>query len=296
MNKIAYILLGFAILLFSFCKNDDNESSNYETEDNLIKLSDLDNDINESSGLVKVDQVLWTHNDSDGANKIYSIIEDTGEIDQKVNIDNATNSDWEDIAVDASHLYIGDFGNNSGERQDLTIYKIPKSVLPADTDAEKIFFIFSDQTSFNNSNNMHNFDCEAMIATANELFIFSKNHVDLQTKLYSLPKTPGVYTADRVDAFDVEGLITGAAMDEVTNTLCLLGYNKDGSDFLPFVWIFYDYTGTDFFNGTSKRINLPIQAQTEGICFKGNGEYIISSENEGNTEASIYLFDADKWK
>lgn len=265
-------------------------------EDNLVHLSTLDDELNESSGMLYINGELWTHNDSGDEAKIYRIPETDSSIDERVNIESATHKDWEDIAQDDTHVYIGDFGNNSGKRQDLVIYKVPKAPLPEDVEAETIRFVFPDQLSFNNSNNMHNFDCEAMVLVDNKLYLFSKNHVDQKTKLYQLPTDPGVYTARLLTTFDSDGLITGAGIDKTTNTLCLLGYTISGVNFNPFVWIFYDFEGANFFDHKMKRVNLPILAQTEGICFKNDGQFLISSEDESGTEATLYLFDAAKWK
>jgi len=294
MNKITFLFI--PLLLLSNCKDKDDGATNYEIEDDLITLTSLDNDLNESSGLLVIDGILWSHNDSGDDAKIYSIPEDEPDIDEKVNLTNATNVDWEDIAQDGTHFYVGDFGNNSGERQDLVIYKAPKSILPEDTETEAIRFIFSDQNSFDNQTNMHNYDCEAMITQGDHIYVYSKNHVDKKTKLYQIPKTPGVHIAQMIDEFDTDGLVTGADFDQNSNTLCLLGYNKSGTTFDSFVWIFYDFTDNDFFNGKSKRIDLPIKSQVEAIASKGDGTFLISSENESSGSASLYLFNAEKWK
>ncbi len=294
MNKITFLFI--PLLILSACKNKDDDASNYEMEDDLITLTNLDNDLKESSGLLLIDGVLWTHNDSGDDAKIYSIPENAPDIDEKVNLTNALNVDWEDIAQDDTHFYVGDFGNNSGERQDLVIYKAPKSILPEDTDTEAIRFIFSDQSNFDNSANEHNFDCEAMITQGDHIYIFSKNHVDKKTKLYQIPKNPAVHIAQMMDEFNTDGLITGADLDQNSNTLCLLGYNKTGDIYESFVWIFYDFTASNFFDGKSKRVDLPIETQVEGIASKGDGTFLLSSEDENSNSPSLYLFNADKWK
>ncbi|MFT5167260.1 MAG: hypothetical protein ACI8P3_002497 [Saprospiraceae bacterium] len=295
MNSNILLLMSF--LLFISCKNKDNEGTpdDYAIDDNLITLTNLDETLEECSGLIMIDGVLWAHNDN-GNPKIYSIPENEASIDQKVNIINTLNIDWEDLALDNTYLYIGDFGNNSGERQDLAIYKVPKINLPDDTEAETLFFLFEDQNNFNNTTSMHNFDCEAMITFEDNIYLFSKNHLNHQTKRYKRSKDPGVQIAEKIDEFNVDGLITGADIDLATNTLCLLGYNIEGDIYAPFIWIFYDFSGNDFFGGKSKRVNFPIQAQMEGIAFKGNGKFLLASENENGEVASLYLFDAEKWK
>jgi hypothetical protein len=67
---------------------------------------------------------IITHNDSGGQANLYEINASTGAL-RTVAITNATNVDWE-YAQDASYIYIGDIGNNFGNRTDLKIYKISR--------------------------------------------------------------------------------------------------------------------------------------------------------------------------
>ena len=100
-------------------------SCTYSTTDySLTEIAILPDLINESSGLVFFDDQLWTHNDKGGEDKIYQIDTSTGVVIQTVVIAAADNDDWEDLAQDENHIYIGDFGNNKGDRMNLKIYKI----------------------------------------------------------------------------------------------------------------------------------------------------------------------------
>ncbi len=291
--------LALISLLFFFCCNnrkDNAPSLDYSIEDNLIVLTTLNENISESSGLLFVNDMLLTHNDSGDDPTIYSIPQETNNINDVINIANASHIDWEDLAQDNAHIYIGDFGNNSGQRQNLVIYKVLKSSWPDEVEAETILFHFSDQSDFDNTSSQHDYNCESMITFEEYIYLFSKNHQTEQTKLYRLSKTTGTHTAQKIGTFDTEGLITGAAIDNMTNTICLLGYNSDNESYDPFVWIFYDFEGSDFFGGSKKRVNLPFHTQMEGICHRGEGQFLISCENENSNGAHLYLFDAEKWK
>ena len=84
--------------------------------------------LNESSALVYTDGNLWTLNDGGNAAAIYRIDPANATILQTVNISNATNIDWEDLAADENYIYVGDFGNNAnGNRTNLRILRITKS-------------------------------------------------------------------------------------------------------------------------------------------------------------------------
>jgi hypothetical protein len=93
---------------------------------------------------------IITHNDSGGQANLYEINASTGAVLRTVAITNATNVDWEDIAQDAFYIYIGDIGNNFGNRTDLKIYKISKEDYDdADTAAAEIIsYSYTNQLDF----------------------------------------------------------------------------------------------------------------------------------------------------
>ncbi len=109
------ILMVLVLVLYSFFRNFTGYIKAYQPW--MI-------DIAETSGLVFFDNRLITHNDSGGMNALYEINTGTGNISRTVTIQNATNVDWEDICTDNDYIYIGDFGNNNGNRTNLKIYKV----------------------------------------------------------------------------------------------------------------------------------------------------------------------------
>jgi hypothetical protein len=269
----------------------------------LEKRATLPDLLNESSGLIHTDGNLWTFNDSGGEAAIYKISEQTGEILQTVTLTNATNVDWEAITADDTHLYIGDFGNNvSGNRRDLLIYKVRKADIGSSAQvsvtAREIRFTYSDQTDFSErSSNNTTFDCEAFIFRNNQLHLFTKDWVTFQTKHYTLPVTPGTHTAALQGSFDVNGLVTDAAIANI-------GYDtRDGS---VFMWLLFGYSGTDFFGGHKRRIELGTAlryGQVEGITFaQGNTGYVSSETFERTMggaavqiPAGLYTFSTHEW-
>ena len=80
--------------------------------------------LDEDSGIEFVDGKLWTHNDSGNSNDIFRIDTASNTVYQTVNVSNATNMDWEDMTSSKDYLFVGDMGNNNGNRQDLRIYRI----------------------------------------------------------------------------------------------------------------------------------------------------------------------------
>ncbi len=145
--------------------------------------------IPESSGVVWSNGKLWTHNDSGNPATFFSVDTTTGAVLQKVYVDNYSNTDWEDITADSLYIYLGDCGNNNGNRTDLKILKIAKSDIGSAAivhlNAQAISFSYTDQTSFA-SNALNNFDCEAVMSMGDYLYLFTKDRGDAKTRVYQL--------------------------------------------------------------------------------------------------------------
>jgi hypothetical protein len=257
-----------------------------------LTLTTLSTTVNESSGLVNLGGTLWTHNDSGGLPALFQVNPQDGAITRTVSILQATNVDWEDIAFDCTYVYIGDFGNNSGSRTDLKIYRITRTALASldAVPAEIIHFSYSDQTSWVPNPNQTDFDCEAFIAYQGNLWLFSKNWVDHKTRLYLLSTEPGTHVAQYQSTFDAEGLVTGAEMLP-NDVLVLQSYTSLLS---PFNWLFQQFPGQSFFDGLSTKLNWTGISQTEGVCFADTNGIYVSSEKIGfpfNTQATLYYLD-----
>ncbi len=244
--------------------------------------------INETSGLARIRNTYWTHNDSGGQPSVYQFDPISGEIIRAVRVRGAINNDWEELTQDSTFIYIGDFGNNRGNRKNLTIYKSRISELLEEevVDAEKITFNYPDQESFFNGYN-HNHDLEAMITYGDSIYLFSKNWQNMRCKLYSLPKEPGDYTAHLISSFDSRGTITAAAISDDLKSLYLLGYNP-GEGFDPFIWFISDWRDNDFLSGEKTRYNISIRQQMEAIIPANDSTLIISSEDEGDGHPSLF--------
>ncbi len=73
----------------------------------------------------------------------------SGQITNKFPLGEMENTDWEDIAQDENYIYLGDIGNNSGNRKDLHILRISKNSILKDTPKiDIISFSYPDQTDF----------------------------------------------------------------------------------------------------------------------------------------------------
>ena len=243
-------------------------------------VDDLPSQVDETSGLIWFNNGLWTHNDSGGEAAIYRLDPSSGELLQTINLLNAHNFDIEDITQDDDYIYVGDFGNNYGNRDNLMIYKINKSHIPSISDTtvpiEIIRYQYNDQQNLVRKNRNNNFDCEAMLSMNDHLYLFTKNWVDQETKCYKISKNPGNYSLDIHQTFNVKGLITGADYSLEHQCISLIGYEN----FVPIIWILWDFSGDTVFSGNKKRIDMAFLqgAQTEGICFSDNDQLLFSCE------------------
>ena len=282
--------LFYTFLIFTVACSSNEEVEN-DNSINLTIVSDLDEGIKESSGLINFENTLITHNDSGGETKLFQINPFNGEIIRSVNINDSNNTDWEDIAKDDLSLFIADFGNNSGNRTDLAIYKIALSDLSNNSqielNSEIITFKYETQNTFQSSLYSTNFDAEALIAYNEKLYIFTKNWLNQKTDIYELPKSFGNFDARKITTIDVEGLITAADYDSERNSIILIGYDLDS----PFLIEMKNIDGNQFSESLMKRYKLNIprgySSQIEGVTFYN--EYIyISSEESFNGVSGVY--------
>ncbi len=238
----------------------------------------LSTTLEETSGLVLWNNMLWTHNDNTDLN-IYAIDTIDGTLIQSYIMVGITNTDWEEIAEDSLYIYIGDFGNNAnGNRVDLKIFRVDKnSILLNSPVIDIINFTYSNQTNFTpTGSNNTDFDCEAFEVTTDSIFLFTKQWVSNQTSVYSLSKIPGSHIAQLNATYNVQGLITGSTSLADQNLTVLCGYNNFLS---PFVYLLYDYTGSEFFSANKRKINISLPFhQVEGITTNNGTKYYISNE------------------
>ena len=145
----------------------------------VTEQTDLSGDVNESSGLLLLEDRLITHNDSGDDPTLYELNTENGTVIRTVTVANASSVDWEDICADETYIYIGDFGNNSGSREDLAIFRVAiDDYLTTSNDtvfADTIAFNYADQTSFDPAPLATNYDAEAMIAYNDSIYLFTKN-------------------------------------------------------------------------------------------------------------------------
>lgn len=247
---------------------------------------EIDSKISEGSGLTAWNGKLWTHNDSDDS-RIFALDTVDGKVIDAFMVP-AKNKDWEEISHDNDYFYLGDFGNNAGKRDTVRIYRIKKTDISSKS-------ITLSTISFAWPNRI-NPDCEAMVVLNDSIYLFTKEwKTERQTRVFSLPKQPGKYEAKYKSTLKTRVLITGASFHEDKKRLVLCGYNLV---LRPFLLVFENISGTDFFSGKSRRIKIKKRfRQVEGIAtFDGNRYHLISEDFHSaliNTKRKLMSVDID---
>jgi hypothetical protein len=254
-------------------------------------LTPLAGDVDETSGLLLLNGALWTHNDAGNTPHLYQIDIENGSVLRTVEVTNAPNIDWEDITTDGTYVYIGDVGNNSGARTDLRILRFPASQLEdaevTSVEVEVIAYAYEDQQDFQPANNANDWDCEAIIAKDDSIFLFTKNWVDQQTRLYAVPATPGEHVAQLRAQHDVQGMITGSAYEPASGEVVLVGYTN--ILFVPFMVRLSEFEGNAFFSGSVIREAFTLSfVQVEAVEWNGPSEIYMTNESSPFSPARLW--------
>lgn len=271
MHKILFWLF-FAKIKMATCVPETNKSGFTKGKKlyDITKVGNLPNIINESSGLAKIKNksTFYTHNDGGGKAELYEI-DNSGNLITTLQIPNITNIDWEDLAYDKlGNIYIGDFGNNTNQRKDLTIYKFQ----PNNSEKiEKITFRFSDQKEFPPQKKDMNFDCEAFFWANDSLFLFSKNRGEKSVKMYKIPSLSGDYIAEPAANIFLKTNITSADISPSGNQFALLSYGK--------IFLFGVENNQISFSKPQFCIKASLK-QSEALSYIAENEILITNEQK----------------
>ena len=240
----------------------------------------------ETSGIVASRMhpgVFWVHNDSDHAPELIAI-DETATVLERVRLEGATNTDWEDIALASDPdrgdvIYIGDIGDNlaresMGARSSrggvMRIYRVvepnPRGMLTS-TAAE----------SFDVRYPARPYDCEAMFADpeTGDLYFVTKDETADVFVAHAPFAAGSMTTLEHVTNFPIL-TATAADMSADGTRVVVRNYGE--------IRVF-DITATEprFVSAfATPRDTLPYTSFAEAICFGGTGYDLYTiSEGEG---------------
>lgn len=224
--------------------------------------------INESSGLVKsrrFNGVFWTHNDSGDRPRIFAVTREGRSIGA-VEVLNARNVDWEDIAIDdVGFLYLCDIGNNRNRRTDLIVYRVPE-VDPRGVQTVHVAARFPFRYP-----GLRSPDAEACFFANGAIYILTKEWGADETFLYrlDLSRPEREQTVAFVGKTEIDGLVTAADITPDGSRLAVLTYNSIHLFEKP-------KEGDQYLAGNRRRIFF-FFGQAEAIAWDGD-DLIITNE------------------
>jgi len=282
MNFLKMYRLLLVLVMITGCSSDhqSNDDARLEPVFEFKEIAELDSSIIESSGITSINDALFTHSDEQGKAELIQLNTD-GSINDIAIFENISVRDWEDVAVSSDYFYIGDIGNNSGNKTDLKILKVPRSLInDPNPNFETIEFSFADQTDFDNTTvNQTSYDVEAFTVFNDDLFIFTKDWLGLSSTIYRVDNTAGIYSLDPLATLDIDGLVTGATTSP-EGDIIICGYNMALAPFVARIGIEGGIPSIK----SKRELNgiTGAGAQIEGITYNGIVEgvatYYLTSE------------------
>jgi hypothetical protein len=228
--------------------------------------------------------VWWVHNDSGDKARLYAI-NNQGRLLAKYSVSEARNIDWEDLASGPGSdgkpaLYIGDIGNNSLSRSELTIYRVsepslaqasPKTILTGETAAAEAF-------PFRYPDGKHDAEAIFVDPQSGRLYIVTKK-MTLPCAVYRLPlplQAGKTVTLEKVSGAAVKtiselALVTGATASPDGQRVVIRTY---------FTAIELTRAGRGFesvFNAEPLRIKIPLERQGEAISYTADGKALVTT-------------------
>lgn len=264
-----------------------------QAQENFSTITSLPKKLKEASAceISKASPLIWTIEDNHNDNILFGFNE-KGELVKKIKITNVENNDWEDLTSDdEGNIYIGDFGNNDNERQNLAIYKISASDLDKDeAKAESIIqFYYPEQTEFPPKKKERIYDVESFFIHNNKFYLFTKNRsskFDGTTVLYEVENNP----AKKLPAKKIGSFVTCEQFNHCAVTSADISPDKSKVAILSSdkVWIFTNWKGSNFFSGDVEKIELNHHTQKEGLCFRNNNTILITDEGGKKQTGNLY--------
>ncbi|WP_288244461.1 hypothetical protein [uncultured Chryseobacterium sp.] len=249
--------------------------------------------LKEVSGIAlsKDKKTIWAIEDQGNKNVVYGLDRQGNQI-ADVLVENAENHDWEDITADTQgNMYIGDFGNNENNRQDLSILKV--DLKEASQKASKVTqtttFHYEGQTEFPPKKSNWLYDCEAFVEKDGYFYLFTKNRskgFDGTFLVFQIPNKAGDFEAKLVAKLKLQGgysdaAITSAAINS-RNQVVLLTHKN--------VYVLSSFFDKNFETAIIQKTPLNHNSQKEAVVYLDDRTVLIADEKDGKEGGNVYKF------
>lgn len=284
------IVVVSALLLWS-CNPKAQDSP--KTDELQVEFS-LPKKLKEVSGIAlsQDKKTIWAIEDQGNKNVVYGL-DMQGNLLKDVLVENAENNDWEDITKDTQgNIYLGDFGNNDNNRQNLSILKLDlKTPSQATTKViQTTKFHYEGQTEFPPKKSNWLYDCEAFVEMDGNFYLFTKNRskgFDGTFLVFKIPNKEGDFEAKLIGRLKLNGkysdaAITSAAINSTKGKIVLLNHKN--------IHVLSGFTANDFSTAKVQKISLNHNSQKEAVVFLDDKTLLIADEKDKDTGGNIYKF------
>ncbi|MEI3791597.1 MULTISPECIES: hypothetical protein [unclassified Chryseobacterium] len=287
------ILTLSAFLLWS-CNPKAQDSP--KTDEIKVEFS-LPKKLKEVSGIVlsQDKNTIWAIEDQGNKNVVYGL-DKQGKLVADVLVENAENNDWEDITKDAQgNIYLGDFGNNDNNRQNLAILKL--DLKDASQKTTKVVqttkFHYEGQTEFPPKKSNWLYDCEAFVEMNGNFYLFTKNRskgFDGTFLVFQIPNKEGDFEAKLIGKLKLAGkysdaAITSAAINSTNDKIVLLTHKN--------IHVLSGFTTDNFNTAKIEKVSLNHNSQKEAVVFLDDKTLLIADEKDKETGGNVYRFEFD---
>ena len=287
---LRFLMLPFLFLLSCNPKAQNSPGKNGDLE---VQFS-FPKKLKEVSGfaLSKDKKTIWVIEDRGNKNAVYGL-NDKGEMIAKVPVENAENTDWEDIISDTQgNIYIGDFGNNDNDRRDLAILKTDLQDPTQKTTkvVQTTTFHYEGQTEFPPKKSNLLYDCEAFVEMDGNFYLFTKNRskgFDGTFLVFKVPNKEGDFEAKLIGTLKLQGGYSDAAITSTT-----INTTKDKIVLLTHknVHVLTGFNADDFGSSKIQKIPLNHNSQKEAIVFLNDSTVLIGDEKAKSEGGNVYQF------
>lgn len=291
MQKIRRSPLWLCCFLVWSCSQQPDSSSKAQTgTPGPLRL--LSDEVAETSGLVCLDDGKFlTLNDSGNPPTLFQL-DAMGRIQNRTDT-TATNQDWEALALHQGELWIADIGNNSGQRTELQLYHAPLTAVQTNQLSVDALTVQYPQAALTKAMPyQHDLDAEALVSTGEQLLLFSKNWLGMQSQVYvvdtkartSVLKPAGSTTA-------LPGLITDAVYSAEHQVFVVTGYQNFRLNPLPFM-LSGDFSPFLAVLDAKFRLvtSVPVESggQLEAVCLDKAHNIWLSQEKSTHRPAALW--------
>lgn len=264
-----------------------------KTDDLKVEFS-LPKKLKEVSGITlsQDNNTIWAIEDQGNKNVIYGV-DRKGNLTSDVLVENAENHDWEDITKDAAgNIYIGDFGNNENDRQNLSILKV--DLKDASQKSTKVTqtttFHYEGQTEFPPKKSNWLYDCEAFVEMNGNFYLFTKNRskgFDGTFLVFQVPNKAGDFKAKLIGKLKLDGgysdaAITSATINSTKDKIVLLNHKN--------IQILTGFSANDFSKTKIEKVSLNHNSKKEAVVFADDKTLLIADEKDGKEGGNVYQF------